>query len=240
MSIEGLDSFVTKFKDLWRSGHHAKLTVTTHAGKAWVNLNAGLGRLPMPDNGNPGQGDQQKGNTRQRRHERRAAERVVAAEQVAASTDLSTIAEEANESESETFKEKKAEKASKNLNERSAGEASDKSELVRIAAEVTDEFCKEDEEKEGEELVIVFGEYSSKEAFNDKPYFKEMKEKLSRGTSYFHYDGTYWKERENVTGFYQTVRLKSGFCRKFLKETRNWPAGTKIVEIRATEDDSYK
>ena len=45
MSVEGLDSLITKFKDLWKTGSHAKLTVTTHAGKAWFNLNVGLGRF---------------------------------------------------------------------------------------------------------------------------------------------------------------------------------------------------
>jgi hypothetical protein len=47
--------------------------------------------------------------------------------------------------------------------------------------------------------------------------FGEIKEKLAKGTSYFHYDGTFWKERENVTGFYQTVRLNSGFTRLFFE-----------------------
>ena len=95
--------------------------------------------------------------------------------------------------------------------------ARDKSDFVRIASEVNDEFCKEDEENVGEEMVIIFGEYNHQKPVDDKTYFGEMKEKLAKGTSYFHYDGTFWNERENVTGFYQTVKLKSGFTRLFFE-----------------------
>ena len=64
--------------------------------------------------------------------------------------------------------------------------ATDKSDFVRIASEVNDEFCKEDEENLGEEMVIIFGEYNHPKPFDEKTYFGEMKEKK---TSYFHYDG---------------------------------------------------
>ena len=77
MSAEDeLDSFVTKLKCLWKSGRNAKLTVTTKYGKAWANLNVGLGRLQEHHQPNQDQG--QGGNSRHRRLERRAKERLEA------------------------------------------------------------------------------------------------------------------------------------------------------------------
>ena len=89
-----------------------------------------------------------------------------------------------------------------------------------------------------EELVIIFGEHASKEPFDHEHFFGEIKTKLKNSVSLFHYDGTYWKEdeKEDTTGFYQTVRLKPGFYRKYLYNLENWPAGTKIVEIRKQEE----
>ena len=131
--VEGLDSFITKFKDLWRTGSHAKLTVTTHAGKAWVNLNVGLGRFPTRPHGDPEQGvPQQVGNAKQRRRERRAQKKVSEAEQV----EEATIAK----NDSDVTEKNKADEASMNTNEYDAMEK-DKSDLVRISSEVNDEFC---------------------------------------------------------------------------------------------------
>ena len=57
--------------------------MTTHVGKAWVNLNVGLGRFPTPPHGDPEQGvPQQVGNAKQRRRERCAHNKVSEAEQV--------------------------------------------------------------------------------------------------------------------------------------------------------------
>ena len=78
-----------------------------------------------------------------------------------------------------------------------------------------------------EELVIIFGEYTSDHGY----YFRAIKKKLEKSISYFHYDGTYWKEndKKNTTGFYQTVRLKPGIYRR-----------VQIVELRKKDEDYLK
>ena len=43
-----LDSFITKFHQLWRAGHTAHLDLDTHAGKAWVGIRVQLGPAPGP------------------------------------------------------------------------------------------------------------------------------------------------------------------------------------------------
>ena len=41
-----IDSFVRKFKSLWKSGRDAKLHVKTEAGDTFVTLSVGLGQVP--------------------------------------------------------------------------------------------------------------------------------------------------------------------------------------------------
>lgn len=43
MAVQEIDSFIKKFKDLWKCGFDAHLDVDTHAGQAWVGLRVGLG-----------------------------------------------------------------------------------------------------------------------------------------------------------------------------------------------------
>ena len=43
-----LDTFVTKFKQLWRSGHDAHLDIESKAGKAWVGIRLCLVEEPGP------------------------------------------------------------------------------------------------------------------------------------------------------------------------------------------------
>ena len=44
--VNELDSFVRKFKILWKSGCDAKLHVHSEAGHAFVTLSVGLGQVP--------------------------------------------------------------------------------------------------------------------------------------------------------------------------------------------------
>ena len=41
-----LNSFVTKFNYLWKSGQDAYLNIDTYAGNAWVGLSLNLGPFP--------------------------------------------------------------------------------------------------------------------------------------------------------------------------------------------------
>ena len=82
MASRELDNFVYKFKDLWRNGREATLTLNSRAGEAWIQLHVGLGRpldLPPPQHyDNQGAGA---GNSRDRRRNRRARDREVASRQ---------------------------------------------------------------------------------------------------------------------------------------------------------------
>ena len=51
MAANELDSFVYKFKNLWRNGQEASLNVKSKAGRAWIELHVELGHpldLPPP------------------------------------------------------------------------------------------------------------------------------------------------------------------------------------------------
>ena len=75
MAADELNSFVFKFKNLWRNGQEATLNVRSKAGNAWVELSVGLGHpldLPPP----PLYNNYHQGNSRDRRQNRRKAEKL--------------------------------------------------------------------------------------------------------------------------------------------------------------------
>ena len=76
-SLPEINSFISKFVNLWKSGCEASLHLEARAGKAQINLQMGLGQVPPHP---------QKlvhrvpGPARQRRHQRRAEARKAADE----------------------------------------------------------------------------------------------------------------------------------------------------------------
>ena len=75
MAADELNSFMFKFKNLWRNGQEATLNVRSKAGNAWVELSVGLGHpldLPPP----PLYNNYHQGNSRDRRRNRRKAEKI--------------------------------------------------------------------------------------------------------------------------------------------------------------------
>ena len=86
-----LHNFITKFCQLWRDSTTANLHVETHAGMAWCQVRAQLGRPPAPADRRP-QAQRQPGLRRRRgpAHKRRraAARTAAAAEQAAASENV--------------------------------------------------------------------------------------------------------------------------------------------------------
>ena len=88
MDVNELDSFMNKFKQIWKSGRTAHLDVDTCAGQAWVGLRVRLGQVHGPHSQDQ-EGQHQPTNrnspSRQRRRDRRAAERKAAAERQNAS-----------------------------------------------------------------------------------------------------------------------------------------------------------
>jgi hypothetical protein len=100
-----LDSFVRKFRTLWKSGRNAKLFVETEAGHAFVNLQVGLGQAqPQQPVWHGGRGGSP---SKQRRLERRAEERreVAAAAAEVEKVEKAKIAEKASEAEAENVSE---------------------------------------------------------------------------------------------------------------------------------------
>ena len=82
MDFTELDSFICKFKQIWKSGQSARLNLETEAGQAWVGLHVRLGQAPGPLHQGP-QHHQAENRTRdslsrQRRRARREAEREAA------------------------------------------------------------------------------------------------------------------------------------------------------------------
>ena len=229
MTAAELDSFVTKFKNLWQAGLDAHLDAGSRAGQAWVSLRVGLGLHPARRDHHR----QKYGPSRQRRRARREAARQVASGVGGHENDPHAkgehVVEEATASTTPT----------EDVANISSAENAEHVKIV-VANEVIDEIDNSELEISEEELVIVFGEHSSQDPFDHEQFFGAIKKQLESAVSYFHYDGTYWKEneKENTTGFYQTVRLKPGFYRKYLYNLENWPGGTKITEIRK-QDEAY-
>ena len=72
-----LESFISKFHQLWRAGESAKLDLETHAGHAWVGLRVQLGQASPHSVNFPSQQKTRTRNSpaRERRRARRLAER---------------------------------------------------------------------------------------------------------------------------------------------------------------------
>ena len=84
MNATELDTFVFKFKQLWKSGLEVHLDLECHGGQAWVGIRVQLGCVPGPKNHphiQPQQRRTRDGPSRQRRRARRAAARQEIAEE---------------------------------------------------------------------------------------------------------------------------------------------------------------
>ena len=122
MNVTELDTFVFKFKHLWKSGLDAHLDLECHAGQAWVGIRVRLGHEPGPHHHPhipPQPRRTRDGPSRQRRRARRAAARQEHAEEAIEEN------EETNENEAEE---------AVYVEENEAAE-------VEINTKVTDEFC---------------------------------------------------------------------------------------------------
>ena len=73
MAMTEIDSFIFKFKHLWKSGRSASLSIRSDAGKAQVTLHVDLDDAQLLPVQHPVRS--RNGPARQRRRTRRAAER---------------------------------------------------------------------------------------------------------------------------------------------------------------------
>ena len=86
MNSSELDTFIVKFRHLWKAGLDAHLDIESHAGQAWVGLHVRLGHEPGPAQQHPPftphvDKKTRDGPSRQRRRARRAAARAEQGEQ---------------------------------------------------------------------------------------------------------------------------------------------------------------
>ena len=85
-----LNSFISKFYQLWQAGFTANFHAEAHAGMAWCQVRAQLGRAPAPADCRP-QTQRQPGLKRRgpaHKRRRAAAQTAAAAEQAAASENV--------------------------------------------------------------------------------------------------------------------------------------------------------
>ena len=113
-----INTFISKFYQLWHSGHEAHLDIDTKAGQAWVGLRVHLGHAPerrYEQGASTHQRKTRNNPARQRRRDRRAAERQAQQENVIRN-DTQTV---------EVYQEADAEEASvETVEETHAAEAS--------------------------------------------------------------------------------------------------------------------
>ena len=144
--VSELDSFIRKFKELWKSGVGAHLDIDTHAGEAWVGLRVRLGHVPGPPHHVKLPRKTRDSPSRQRRRARRAAARQRDAEEAIDDVGDSPEAEEATTDEEvvngATENDGKAAETA-GSDENSKIESSG-TENVELAAKVDDEFCSDE------------------------------------------------------------------------------------------------
>ena len=134
-SFSEVNSFVVKFMNLWHTGRDACLRLETQAGEACVTLRLGLGKHPHQQ-----QLNKKVSPSRERRRDRRAAARLVSAENVEPNANLEK-AEEAFDEEHATENDASAKEA---VGEKTATPIVDEISTVKANYEVLDEICDDD------------------------------------------------------------------------------------------------
>ena len=152
-----IESFVRKFKVLCQAGRSATLTISSDAGKASLNLCVDLGVLPEEGLQHPHHPHKRSRNgpTRHRRREKRAAARVVHAEEAEAALTLEEkeILEMAEEAAMEPIVPVKDSKEIENEKVVQAENINTKV-TSTSATEVVDEVCSDLEYKEDDDKAI--------------------------------------------------------------------------------------
>lgn len=171
MYNEELDSFVSKFRHLWRIGCDAHLDINAHAGQAWLGLHVRLGHAPGPLHQDPTNHFNKSRNSpsRQRRRERRAAARKEAVAAQVTRTEGQDVASENTDTNIDIIEEVTETDVSRE----------------KLSDEVTQyesaEEAREKGEKDSEEHKNVEGKVSEKE--NELHEGKETSNATSANTS---------------------------------------------------------
>ena len=145
-----LNSFISKFCQLWRAGVTANFHAETHAGMAWCQVRVQLGPAPAPADRRPQAQGRRRGPAHQRRKERRAAARfaAAAADQAAAYESVAVeVAESVDDTEEVTETEIVAEEVAEIVAEEVAETVAEEV-AETVAGEVTETVADEAAEKE--------------------------------------------------------------------------------------------
>ena len=161
MNCPEIDSFIVKFRNLWKLGFDAHLNLESHAGQAWVGLYVRLGHGPHPAQQHQHQHFQsplnvrtRDGPSRQRRRARRAAARAEQVDTVEQTKQddpviVAEVAEEAEKAEDTHGKaadnvvlEEEANKVTGKVNGSIAFETKEQTDAtVNNPEEISDEVC---------------------------------------------------------------------------------------------------
>ena len=147
MEVTEVESFVLKFKQLWKAGHSAHLDLDTHAGDAWVGLRVRLGQEPGLLHQIQHPRKTWDGPSRQRRRARRAAARQQEAEEAIHENETEEGIDENSAEAEEANTDQVVKEAKENEEEKAAATAEIEEETSKFDDRATenvavdDEFC---------------------------------------------------------------------------------------------------
>jgi hypothetical protein len=239
MAMAEIESFLLKFKTLWKSGRDATLTMETHAGQASVLLRVGLGQAPKQYPNFPSPGKNRNGPARQRRRAKRELARLNAVEAGEAGKEAA-VAGEVAQARQEAGIAGEAAKASENAGQTDKSLVNDEVCNDSIYNDQNHPVEKEkvEDDKTSEKLWKFVGKFKnpktkswtivdpekdcklSWEMIKDRDRNNDIEE-IGEASSYF----------ENHIEFWGTWKVK-GSREEFLQNVKNWPKGVEILELK--------
>ena len=191
MNSSELETFIVKFRHLWKAGLDAHLDIESHAGQAWVGLRVRLGHEPGPAQQHPPftphvDKKTRDGPSRQRRRTRRAAERAEQADQAKQVGQVEQAVDSSDHIEAEDAPRKAAESAGKenvviDTEKVEASKATEKLDCIGAhaseteeATEIQDEFCPDSayllDKAERKEVAFTFNsDYGEEDILDSFP-----------------------------------------------------------------------
>ena len=237
-----IDSFVVKFKNLWKAGRNASLILKVDAGKAEINLCVkDIDEPPRIPFSYPRQS--RNGPARQRRRERRALARQQAEE---ASGETNVVNEVAVEASAKNVTAVDSSSKSVVNEDKSCSNQNESSEKVDLV-EVSDEFCSNADYVKNEpssrnatvKQFSVLGEYKNPkfrpfEKLDPQAEVKTLWEAIKKDNKEKGIEeiGEGSTSFEHCFEFWGVWKMNEEKDEKFLADAKNWPKGIKIVEVK--------
>ena len=172
MANQEINSFILKFKNLWRTGRNSSLTIKSNAGKAHVSLTVELDEIPADlDDAHHGMPQRSRNSpARQRRRQRRAAARQAA-----------IAAEAINEEDAENATNEKESTENHSVAVNATLNQPTSTTTDNVVEELVDEFCSEEEySKQNEEYLETFQVTKHDSKMSENEILSETKSFLSQ------------------------------------------------------------